>query len=220
MEQQYSKAGIALVGTAIILVFAIFLIAGFKNVTPLITAKDISPQDAQSHIESNFAYYTGPAQAKVTVVEFFDFQCAYSREIHPVIMKLITRYANASVKFAFRQLPIENTHPVALDAARASLCAKEQNKFMELYSELFAKQDQLSLASIPALAQLAGVPDSARFSACLSSHRYDSVIRSDQSDAMILGIEGTPTFFVNGKKIEGAVDESIFIDAIDSELSK
>lgn len=226
MDQPPSKIGIAFVGSIIILVFAVFLVAGFKNVLPSRDAQKISKSGAQSissqktsgHIESDFAYYTGPANAKVTVVEFLDFQCPYCQQVHSTVKNLLARYADKSVKFVFRQFPIEKIHPVALDAARASLCAKEQNKFQEIVDLFYAKQDQISIEALPLFAQSSGVPDIARFSSCLASHRYDGIIRNDQSDGINLGIQGTPTFFINGEKIEGAQEEQIFIDAIDSAL--
>lgn len=225
MEYESSKAGIAVLGTAVLVVFAVFLVGGFSQMI------SVSKPDAlMTHIssgatqtgfanrDSDFAYFAGPPDARVTVVEFFDFQCPYSRQAFSTIDNLVKRYAGQPVKFVFRHVPIESIHPAAFDAALAASCAKEQNRFMEMHDALFEKQNQITKESLLKFAEEAGVPNLARFQSCMLARRYENVIRKDTSEGLALGVEGTPTFFVNEKKLEGAHDEQVFIDAIDQAL--
>lgn len=168
-------------------------------------------------ITSTDAFSVGPADAKVTVVEFYDYQCPFSLQVAPVVEQLMDAYKDKSVRFQFRHLPIIAIHPYALPAARATLCAKEQGKFLSMHTTIFNNQNTLSPASPYEFSQKIGL-NLRSFNTCLTSDKYNSTIEKDYQDAIELGITGTPTFFINDKKIVGAASYEELKEAIDSEL--
>lgn len=176
------------------------------------------PQAKAAHLAaSDFSYYAGSSQPTVRVVEFLDFQCPYCKQAVPTVASLIKQYEGVAVQFSFRHFPIESTHPVAFDASLASLCAKEQNLFMPYHDILYEHQDQITPENLPVFAAAVGL-DMERYSRCMADRRYASTIRKDQSDGVSLGIVGTPTFFINGIKVEGAQEATVFQTIIDKEL--
>lgn len=169
--------------------------------------------------QSASAITIGPRDARVTVVEFFDFQCPYCKQAHPTLMRIMEEYQGKSVRFMFRHFPLISVHPLALPAANASLCANEQNKFLAYANILFTKQDKLSAAVMLSSAQELGI-NLEQFNACLSEKRYESIIREDVRDALALGVEGTPTWYINDVRLKGALPYETFKSAIDKELNK
>lgn len=178
---------------------------------------DFPQEKAAGFAQSDFAYYAGSAQPAVRVVEFLDFQCPYCKQAVPTVAALIKQYEGTPVQFSFRHFPIESTHPVAFDASLASLCAKEQNLFMPYHDILYEHQDQIAPENLSVFAAAVEL-DMERYSRCMADRRYASTIRKDQSDGTLLGIAGTPTFFINGIKVEGAQEPSVFQTIIDKEL--
>lgn len=215
-----------LAGSAVIVVFLFFLISGFSAIFP--NEKAFTRFSSGRHsattlnspaLKNEYAYYAGPADAKVVVTEFFDFQCPYSKQVAPTVRQLMDRYRQSSVKFVFRQLPIEASHPFAFSAAHASLCAKEQNRFMEMYDALFNNQERIVSDDFSEFARASGSAP-LRFQECMKRLSYQGVVRKDLADAETLPIQGTPTFFVNETLIEGAESLDVFVTAIDTELGK
>lgn len=225
MERE-SNGGILFLGGTLIVVFFAFLASGFSAIIKENTAHKrveqsllpLSNAEIRSRAENDSSYFFGPENAEVTVVEFLDFQCPFCEQAYPTVKTLLERYRGRSVKFAFRHFPIEPIHPVAMDAARAAECAKEQNRFLEMHDALYERQGDIALASLPSFAQTAGVPDMTRFASCVASRAPDSRIRKDFADGRAIGVSGTPTFFINGQKLEGAQELSVFTDIIDRAL--
>lgn len=186
------------------------------------TANPSANNSAQSVVLATLASgddpSVGPADAAVTVVEFLDFQCPYSRQVFPVVRQLMQQYQNR-VRFIIRDYPISDVHPLASSAAEASMCAWEQgqNQFWSFHDRLFINQDSLTEASIPELAQQAGA-DVDALRNCLTEGRYSSEVQSDLADGLALGVRGTPTFFINGRKFEGAIPFDVFKQLIDRSL--
>ncbi len=176
-------------------------------------------QAAKLSLTSTDAPSVGPKNAKVTVVEFFDFQCPYSKEAAPVVKQLIEEYSEKSVRFEFRHLPLAKKHPLALPAARAAMCAHEQGreKFTEMYDLIFEKQEKLSDAYLANIAQQMNL-DLLKFNTCLSQDRYRSGILNDLADSGKLNIEGTPTFFINAVPVVGAYSIEVYRNIIDEQL--
>ncbi len=170
-------------------------------------------------LASSFSFFAGHPNAKVTVTEFFDFQCPYSKEVAPTLIQLMQLYDPSQVKFVFRHFPIRETHPYALAAAQVSVCAKEQNKFMDLYTLFFKNQDAITPDSFFDFSDAAGL-DRAKAEECIANQRYQEFILKDLSDGRAIGLNGTPTVFVNDERIEGAQDLSVFREAIDRHLKK
>ncbi|HZH79632.1 MAG TPA: DsbA family protein, partial [Archangium sp.] len=118
----------------------------------------------------------------------------------------------------FRHFPL-NFHAQAQKASEASLCAHEQGKFWEYHDKLFANQRALDRASLERYAQELGL-DVAKFKAAMDSNKYDAQISADMAEATRVGVNGTPSFFINGRSLVGAQPVDAFKRVIDEELKK
>jgi len=158
----------------------------------------------------------GPGNAKVTIVEFSDFQCPYCGAAYTTVEQLMQQYAG-KVKLVFRQFPLP-IHPQAEKAAEASLCAADQGKFWEFYDLLFKNQKKLDVSDLKAYAGSAGL-DATKFATCLDSGEKKKQVDSDVEAGQAAGVNGTPAFFINGVFINGAMPIDEFKKVIDPELA-
>lgn len=159
----------------------------------------------------------GDPRAAVTIVEFGDFGCPYTREESYVMRALATQFGS-SINYIYRDFPIEELNPGAEQAARAGTCADAQGKFWEFHDEVFASTE-LSDARILAIADEIGL-DTDAFVACVNDEATQEEMEEDIVDGLDLDVEGTPTFFVNGEKIEGAVPYGLFVQIIEAFLAE
>jgi protein-disulfide isomerase len=150
----------------------------------------------------------GPADAKLTIVEFLDYQCPYSGEESSIVRELTNGYKD-SVRFIIRDFPIQELHPDALAGAEAAGCAEAQGKFWQMHDRLFALQGHLTRPDLDRAAQQSGL-DMDVFAACMSVHARLDEIQRDAADGAAAGVSGTPTFFFNGSKVEGAIPRATF----------
>jgi protein-disulfide isomerase len=157
----------------------------------------------------------GPATAKITIVEFSDFQCPYCAGAVAQVNQILKAYPT-QVKLIFKQFPLE-IHPQADFAAAAAVAAQKQGKFWQLHDLMFANQRDLSRKSILAMAQQAGI-DMQRFEADIESTEVRETVVRDVQDGNQANVEGTPTFFINGQKYNGALALSEVKPIIDNEL--
>jgi len=159
--------------------------------------------------------YLGPAEAKVIVVEFVDFQCPYCKEVYPMVRELAAQYGNR-VKFILRDYPLTEIHPDAQAAAEAAGCAFEQgnDKFWAYHDKLFQNQDTLSTVPYDTIAAQVNLDVNA-FKTCRSTHARQSEIQSDLADGVAIGVTGTPTFFLNGYPVKGVIPKDKFAKALD-----
>jgi protein-disulfide isomerase len=164
--------------------------------------------------ENDRAPSIGSPQAIVTIIEFSDFQCPYCRATQEVLKQIRKTYP-AEVKLIFKHLPLE-IHAEAFSSAEAAFCANEQGGFWKFHDALFTADD-LSVQSLNRLAVEQGL-DSAKFKACLVSETAKAAIQQDLREAKQLGINGTPTFIVNGAVVRGAISFEEFRAVIDREL--
>jgi len=155
----------------------------------------------ENRLERGGAPMRGRADAPVTVVMFCDFQCPRCAEAAPMVDQLWTVYPS-DMRVIYRHFPVEKTHADAGRAAEASMCALEQGRFWDMYHSMLANQTELDLSGLTRQAGDLGL-DSRTFSTCLQSGRHRADWRRDQADGASLGVEGTPTFFVNGARMEG-----------------
>jgi protein-disulfide isomerase len=160
----------------------------------------------------------GPPDAPLTIVEFSDFQCPFCRESYPVIRSLVAEYGDR-VRFVYRHFPVPSLHPDAVAAAEASMCAEEQGKFWAYHDRLFQNQAALDGQSLARYAVQTGL-DAERFNGCVAARRYRAFVEQDMADGRTLGVRGTPTWFLNGEKAEGAIPEEIFRKVIEELLKK
>jgi protein-disulfide isomerase len=143
----------------------------------------------------------GPERAPLTVVVFSDFQCPFCARSEATLRAMEEEFGGR-VRFAFKNQPLP-FHDHARLAAKAALAAGEQGKFWEYHDALFAHQDALEPAALERYAQGLGL-DLARFRKAMESERVEAALAADAADATRLGVQGTPTFFVNGRRIIGA----------------
>ncbi len=143
----------------------------------------------------------GPSDAPVKIVEFFDFQCPFCAKSVSGLDELLEKYPG-QVQLVLKNSPLP-IHPDAMLAHEAALIAAEQGKFQQMSALLFAHQDRLKRSDLIAYARQLGL-DTAAFQRRLDSGNYRRAVEQDLSLAQALGVDGTPTFFVNGEKRVGA----------------
>ncbi|MBI4361315.1 DsbA family protein [Candidatus Micrarchaeota archaeon] len=172
----------------------------------------------------SFAAGRGKSDAKVTVVEFSDYQCPFCRKsFNEVIPSLFKDYVDAGkVRFIFKDFPL-SFHPNAPVYAEAARCAGDQGNYFEMHDKIFAEQDKLGPGTVDVpfdkkWAEELGL-NAATFNECFDSGKYTQAVQQDFADGVKVGVSGTPTFFVNGLAIVGAQPYAVITQAIDAELS-
>ena len=159
----------------------------------------------------------GPANAKITLVEFSDFQCPYCKRGQETAEQVMKAYPN-DVKFVFKHLPL-GFHPQARPAAKATVAAMRQGKFWEMHDALFDNQDKLNEALYLEQAKKLGL-DIEKFKKDMASPETEAYVKKDEEAAKKLGIGGTPSFVVNGIEVRGAYPVDHFKSIIDRLLKK
>ncbi len=168
-------------------------------------------------IPTDGAPVTGPADARITLVEFSDFQCPYcAKAIHQ--LDAVLKAYPTQVKLIFKQFPLEN-HPQASISAAAALAAHQQGKFWQMHDALFANRTRLSRQTILELAASLGM-DMKRFSADLDSPAIKKAVARDAEDGDKAGVEATPTVFIDGQHYNGSLELAPMKQVIDAELKK
>ena len=206
-----------LVGSGVV-IFTLFLV-----VVSFAKGEDSPPLLEQTLTKKRYEIQTdgypslGPQNAPVVIVEFSDFSCRYcglfARNTFPV---LISKYAD-EIRFVFRHAPLGPASSFA--AAQASMCAEDQGYFWEYHDALFANQDRLGsglYTDIAARLEL-NLTD---FNSCLKENDYMDSLETDLDFALMTGVRGTPTFFINGLALVGAQPVEVFVQVIDAELEK
>lgn len=151
------------------------------------------------------AFVTGPANAKTSVVEFFDYNCPYCRASIPAVKKFYESHRN--VRFAFIEFPIKG--PSSIVAARAAMAARQQpQKYVAFHFALMSQEGTVDESTVYAVARKTGL-DVTKLKTDMASPGVDLALARAHTLAGAAGIDGTPTFIVDGKIREGAVDDSI-----------
>jgi protein-disulfide isomerase len=161
--------------------------------------------------------FRGGANAKVTIVEFSDFECPFCGRAYLVDKEIEAAYGNR-IKSVFKHFPLSNLHPQAQKAAEASECAAAQGRFWEMHDVLFQNQNALDIASLKKYAQNLQL-NSLQFDACLDRGETAPAIAKDYQEGGLLGVEGTPTYFINGKMYVGYLSAERLKQIIDGELA-
>ncbi len=197
----------------VILVFVgVFTLSGHKTAN----APDKSGGTPTNHIQ-------GEGKSGITLVEYGDYQCPFCGQYYPIVKQVQAKY-NDQIFFQFRNYPLPNLHPNAFSAARAAEAASMQNKFWEMHDALYETQDQWSQMSdaAPFFSQVAeklGL-NVTQFKKDYASSKANDLINADLAAGNKLGVTGTPTFFLDGKKIEVTQNPASFEKAIDAALAK
>ena len=159
----------------------------------------------------------GNPESAVRIVEFTDFQCPYCSRVQSLLSEVKAKYGE-KVSIAVRDFPLRQIHPQAQRAAVASRCAGEQRKYWEYHDRLFAANASLEDSNLLKHANALSM-DETRFRDCLDSGKYDAAIEKDFQDGLRLGVNGTPSFFVNGIPVVGIQGIADFERVIDAELA-
>lgn len=189
-------------------------VGGQANPTP----DQGQPAAAQRvNVDTTGKHMRGNANAKITIVEFSDFECPYCGAAQPTVKQIEDTYKD-NVKVVFMHFPLP-FHPNAQKAAEASECAGDQGKFWEMHDWMFANQNSLGVDQLKAEAKTLGLNTTA-FNACLDSGKKASIVEADQTKGSNAGVQGTPTFIINGIPVVGAQPFGNFKPVIDAELAK
>ena len=157
----------------------------------------------------------GPQAARITIVEFSDFQCPYCAAAVPQINAILKAYPS-QVKLIFKQFPLE-IHSQADLAAAAAVAAQKQGKFWALHDAMFANRNDLSRTNLLLLAKQAGL-DMKRFETDIDSTEVRETVVRDVQDGNRAGVEGTPTIFINGQRYNGPITMDTLKPILDAEL--
>lgn len=161
--------------------------------------------------------YIGPSEAPITLIEFSDFQCPYCVKAAPQLQAVLKAYPT-QVKLIFKQFPLD-IHSQAAFAAAAALAAHYQGKFWAMHDALFAEHRDLSRAAILTLAAKLAL-DLKRFEADLDSHDVRQAVARDVEDGTRVGVQGTPTLFMNGRHYNGPIVAGTLKTVLDAELKR
>jgi protein-disulfide isomerase len=159
----------------------------------------------------------GPATAPITIIEFSDYQCPFCQRVTPTLDKLLASYPG-KIRLVFKDFPLPN-HPQAPKASEAAHCANEQGKYWEMHDRIFANQRTMELPVLKKHAAELGL-DTAKFDQCVDSGKYDVVIKEDMAEGEKLGVQSTPTLYINGRPVVGAQPYEHFVSVIEEELAR
>jgi protein-disulfide isomerase len=176
------------------------------------------PPIQRAQILTNGAPSKGADKAPVTIVKFEDFECPFCKRVQPTLEAVLKQY-NGKVRLVHKDLPLEAIHPQAQLAAEGARCAGDHGKFWEYHDMLYAKAPKLGAADLKAHAKEMGL-DPGKFDQCLDAGKYKALVQKDLAEGAQLGLTGTPTFFINGREISGALPVESFAAIIDEELGQ
>jgi protein-disulfide isomerase len=193
-------------------------LAGCNAVSQPAAAPDLTKPRMSAIPASTLAdgahYVRGDPNAPVTIVEFADYECPYCADNQPALRDLLARY-DGQLRLIYRDY---ETHSGSLPFAEAARCAGEQDAFWKMNEYIFDHQPALDPNRIGDYAAVLGL-DSAAITSCVASRRYEAAINSDGDLAAKAGAEGTPTFFVNGRLLDGAQSYDQLSAAVASALA-
>jgi protein-disulfide isomerase len=168
------------------------------------------PVSSQDHSQ-------GPESAPVTLVEYGDYQCPHCGRAHPVVKRL-QKHFGASLRFVFRNFPLSEMHPMAVSAAEAAEFAASHDKFWEMHDGIFEHQSQLSPDLLTKLARQAGL-DAEALAGALRTGEFRERVKSDFRGGVRSGVNGTPTFFINGNRHDAPPEYQSLATAISELIS-
>lgn len=201
--------------SASVLTFVAALLVAACSSTSFPASGVVAPANERLVVDVGTAPIRGPSDASVTLVEFGDFQCPYCGEEEPIVQQLSSAYGT-ELRVAFKEFPLA-MHEYAEVAAEAALAAKAQGEFWPFHDTLYAHQDALTATNLTAYATTLGLEVNT-FETALSQGIYRAAVQADISQGTSLGVDGTPTFFVNGRMAVGALPYATLAAAIDEEI--
>ena len=169
----------------------------------------IPPVSARDHAQ-------GAANTPLTLVEYGDYQCPYCGAAYPVV-KQLQKALGKKLRFVFRNFPLTQMHPYALVAAETAEAAALQGKFWEMHDLIFERQELLEADILPRWAQELGL-DLEQFGAAIRQGDITKRIKEDRSSGIRSGVNGTPSFFINGARHDDAPDYNSLHRALEEQL--
>jgi protein-disulfide isomerase len=160
----------------------------------------------------------GPADAPITIIEFSDYQCPYCQKWESQVFQRLLDEYSTQVRIVYRDFPLNSIHPEAAPSANAANCAGEQDAYWQFHDKLFSYELDLGKDAYLQYARELEL-DMKSFTACLESDRYAAEVTADLEYALSLGVQSTPTFFINGIYVVGAQPYDTFKKLIDQELA-
>ncbi|HEX8931603.1 MAG TPA: thioredoxin domain-containing protein [Patescibacteria group bacterium] len=205
------------IATLIIVVSAAFLFGG--NSSPTNTNPKISADQTKILIRPD-SYAKDTKGAKITLVEFGDFECPACGAAYPIVTQVLNDY-KGKINFVFREFPLPS-HPNGPIGAEAAEAAGAQGKFFEMYDALYQNQkdwgeDKNPMQFFEKYAKNIGL-DVEKFKSEIAANKYSSKIQKDIADGTALNVNATPTFFLNGEQITGGLPYDQFKNKIDAAL--
>jgi protein-disulfide isomerase len=155
----------------------------------------------------------GAADAAVTLVEYGDYECPYCGAAYPIVKEIQARMGER-LRFVFRNFPITTSHPHAEQAAESAEAAAAQERFWEMHDLLYENQRRLEDDDLRAYAEQLGL-DVERFGSELAEHVHAARVREDFMSGVRSGVNGTPTFYVNGARHDDSYELEILLDAVE-----
>jgi protein-disulfide isomerase len=167
----------------------------------------VSPVDeTRDHVQ-------GSAEAPVTLVQYGDYECPYCGEAYPIIKEMQAKMG-ARLRFVFRNFPISTSHPHAEHAAEAAESADSQGRFWEMHDLLYERQQHLTDQDLHAYAEELGL-DVERFDKEMTEHVHESRVHEDFMSGVRSGVNGTPTFYMNGVRHDDSYEPDVLLDALE-----
>ena len=192
------------------------LVAELRKAGPAVMTALEAPRYEVKVTDDDPSY--GSSGAKVTIVEFSDYQCPYCLQAVPILKRIQKTYGDR-VRVVWKDYPLTQIHPLALKAAQAAHCAGEQKKYWEFHDRLFDNQSALDTDDLRKHAQAAAL-DMPRFNSCFDSSKYADRVREGMEMGNRLGVSSTPTLFINGRVLPGAYPYDDLAAIIDEELAR
>jgi protein-disulfide isomerase len=170
------------------------------------TATLTTPVSARDHAQ-------GPENAPLTLVEYGDYQCPYCGAAYPVV-KEVQKALGKKLRFVFRNFPLTQAHPYALVAAEAAEAAALQGKFWPMHDIIYENQEMLEPEALLVWAREVGL-DIEKFENAIRKGEVTKRIKEDRMSGIASGVNGTPCFFINGTRYDGAADYESLLDALE-----
>ena len=181
------------------------------NRTEWVAVLTVPVSEERDHVQ-------GSADAPATLVQYGDYECPYCGEAYPIV-KEVQRRMGDRLRFAFRNFPISTSHPHAEHAAEAAEAAAAQGRFWEMHDLLYERQQDLADGDLHAYAEELGL-DVRRFDDELAAHVYAPRIHDDFMSGVRSGVNGTPTFYVNGVRHDDSYELDVLLDALERAVAQ
>ena len=213
-----------IVSGTLVYVFGSSVNSGKFNTTPNAGTPDDGTEVVLGAPEVGDAPVLGNSNAPVTIIEYSDFECPFCAKFYSDSLgKVKENYvATGKARFVYKDFPLTSIHFEAEKAAEAARCVRDElgdEGFWDMHDIIFERQGLLGDASFKEWARALGV-NGGSFDSCLSSGKYADAVTADLDEGVALGVTGTPTFFVNGTRVVGAVPYEQIASIIEAELAK